>query len=82
MGMHRTFKEITAVVSDATDKDIRRCFKLIVNQLGVKMDLVNPADYVRRFCSQLGLSQRDIKAAEEMAEAAVPRDPVSRCDFP
>ena len=76
--MPRTFKEITAVVSDASDKDIRRCFKLIVDRLGVKMEMVSPVQFVRRFCSHLGLSVRDIKAAEEMTEAAVPPDAATK----
>jgi transcription initiation factor TFIIIB Brf1 subunit/transcription initiation factor TFIIB len=38
--------------------------------------VVAPTHLARRFCSRLGLSQTVAKAAEEMAEAACPRDGV------
>jgi len=75
VGFARTFKEMEVVAADIPIKDIRRCYKLIAAQLKEKMEAVTPADHVRRFCSRLGLTQRDMKAAEEMAEAAVPRNP-------
>ena len=73
VGFPRTFREITAVVSDATTKDISRAFKFIVDKCGERTEYVSPADYVRRFCSHLGLKNADMRAAEEMAEAAVPK---------
>ncbi len=82
------------MVADGSIKDVKRCYRLITKQMDEKMEMVTPADYVRRFCSHLGLTQRDMKAAEEMAEAAVPRNPAaagcahlplpeqSHCHFP
>lgn len=77
VGFPRTFKEMEAVVAEGSIKDIKRCYRLITKQMDEKMEMVTPADYVRRFCSHLGLTQRDMKAAEEMAEAAVPRNPAA-----
>lgn len=79
MGFPRTFKEITAVVSDASHKDISKAFKFIVEKCGEKVDFVGPADFVRRFCSHLGLNNTDMRAAEEMAEAALPKEAANRC---
>lgn len=64
-----------AIIADGSIKDIKRCYRLITKQMDEKIEMVTPADFVRRFCSRLGLNQRDMKAAEEMAEAAVPRNP-------
>jgi len=69
----RTFKEIGAVVSNASKKEIGRCFKDI-KELEQDMGTIHAANYMRRFGSHLGLANKDIQAAEEAAEIACPRD--------
>ncbi|KAK9830270.1 hypothetical protein WJX72_010697 [[Myrmecia] bisecta] len=71
-GNPRTFKEICTVV-DASKVDIGRCYKLIVKELEQTMEAVHVADFMRRFCSHLGLNNTDMRAATEIAEAAMPR---------
>jgi hypothetical protein len=70
----RTFKEIGAVVSNASKKEIGRCFKDIIKELEQDMGTIHAANYMRRFGSHLGLANKDIQAAEEAAEVACPRD--------
>ncbi|KAK9837177.1 hypothetical protein WJX81_008700 [Elliptochloris bilobata] len=70
----RTFKEICAVVSNASKKDIGRCYKFITKELEQDMGTIHAADYMRRFGSRLGLANKDMQAAEEAAHIACPRD--------
>ena len=73
----RTFKEICAVVSDVSKKDIGRCYKFITKELEQAMGTIHAADYMRRFGSRLGLANKEMQAAEEAAHIACPRD--GRC---
>ena len=41
--------------------DIGRAYTAIQRQLDQYVDAIHPADYVRRFCSQLGMSAQDMK---------------------
>lgn len=36
------------------------------------------SDYMRRFCSQLGIKRRDVNACTEVADNAVPREGTTR----
>jgi transcription initiation factor TFIIIB Brf1 subunit/transcription initiation factor TFIIB len=52
-GVPRTFKEICAV-SKISKKEIGRCFKLILKALETSVDIITTADFMSRFCSNLG----------------------------
>eukprot|EP00899_Mesostigma_viride_P025943 jgi/Mesvir1/6533/Mv16795-RA.1 len=68
----RTFKEICAVTKDASKKEIGRCYKFIVAQLEHNMGEFQgfSRDYLRRFCSRLGLSHEVVRACEEVVDRA------------
>jgi hypothetical protein len=78
-GYARTFKEIQAVVADAAQKDIAKCYKFLLTDVKEKVEMITPASLVRRYCSALGLGLREVKAAEEMARTAVPSEDSARC---
>ena len=78
-GYARTFKEIQAVVADAPQKDIAKCYKFLISDVKEKVEMVTPASLVRRFCAVLGLGLKEVKAAEEMARTAVPSEDSARC---
>ena len=46
--------------------DIGRAYTAIQRQLDQYVDAIHPADYVRRFCSQLGMSAQDMKVGATM----------------
>ena len=52
-GVPRTFKEICAI-SNISKKEIGRCFKLILKALETSVDIITTADFMSRFCSNLG----------------------------
>ena len=52
-GVPRTFKEICAV-SKISKKEIGRCFKLILKALETSVDIITTADFMSRFCTNLG----------------------------
>ena len=62
------------MVSNASKKDIGRCYKFITKELEQAMGTIHAADYMRRFGSRLGLANKDMQAAEEAANTACPRD--------
>lgn len=70
--MPRNFKEIVAGSPGCTKVEIGRAFTAMKKVIG-EVASTHPADCVRRFGSSLGLSHRDMKAASDVAEAAVPR---------
>ena len=75
--MAGTFKEILLVAEDTTKKDVARTFKIITQKMGDGSELpptAHVSDYMRRFCSELRLQHKDVKACEEVALAACPRD--------
>lgn len=53
-GVPRTFKEICAI-SKISKKEIGRCFKLTLNALATSVDLITTADFMSRFCANLGI---------------------------
>jgi transcription initiation factor TFIIB len=67
----RTFKEICSVANGASKKEIGRATKFIVKQLkeemGMSMEMgtIHAGDFLRRFCSHLGMSNTAVRAATE-----------------
>jgi transcription initiation factor TFIIB len=67
----RTFKEICSVANGASKKEIGRATKFIVKQLeedmGISMEMgtIHAGDFLRRFCSHLGMGNAEVRAATE-----------------
>ncbi|KAL7299789.1 transcription initiation factor IIB-like [Trichogramma pretiosum] len=72
-GVPRTFKEICAV-SKISKKEIGRCFKLILNTLETKVEVITTGDFMSRFCANLGLPNTVQRAATMIARQATERD--------
>lgn len=53
-GVPRTLKEFT-VISKSSKKEIGHCFKHILKALETSVDLITTADFMSRFCADLGL---------------------------
>eukprot|EP00270_Netrium_digitus_P002461 TRINITY_DN12788_c0_g2_i1.p1 TRINITY_DN12788_c0_g2~~TRINITY_DN12788_c0_g2_i1.p1 ORF type:complete len:286 (-),score=52.71 TRINITY_DN12788_c0_g2_i1:188-1045(-) len=66
----RTFKEIGAVVSTVSKKEIGRATKFIVKQLEADMGMgaIHAGDFMRRFCSHLSMDPQSVKAAIEVVQ--------------
>ncbi|KAG5083373.1 hypothetical protein JHK84_053411 [Glycine max] len=70
----RTVKEICSVANGATKKEIGRAKEYIVKQLGleqgqsVEMGTIHAGDFMRRFCSNLGMTNQAVKAAQEAVQ--------------
>ncbi|KNA18802.1 hypothetical protein SOVF_067480 [Spinacia oleracea] len=83
----RTVKEICSVANGATKKEIGRAKEFIVKQLegemgqSVEMGAIHAGDFLRRFCSHLGMDKQVVKAAQEAVlkseELDVRRSPIS-----
>ncbi|XP_020249546.1 transcription initiation factor IIB-like isoform X2 [Asparagus officinalis] len=84
----RTIKEICSVANGATKKDIGRAKDFIQKQLGLENDpsiqdmcTISAGDFMRRFCSSLGMNNQAVKAAEEVVEKIgeldIRRSPIS-----
>ncbi|KAI4330519.1 hypothetical protein MLD38_028803 [Melastoma candidum] len=83
----RTVKEICSVANGATKKEIGRAKEYIVKQLGlengqsVEMGAIHAADFMRRFCSNVGMNNQAVKAAQESVQKAeefdIRRSPIS-----
>lgn len=65
----RTLKEI-ADASKSPLKEVRLSYSLLVRELGIKLEPVNPKDYVFRFCSRLNLEDSEESKAVEIIERA------------
>uniref|UniRef100_A0A914UMF9 Transcription initiation factor IIB n=2 Tax=Plectus sambesii TaxID=2011161 RepID=A0A914UMF9_9BILA len=75
-GVPRTFKEICAV-SRVSKKEIGRCFKLIIKSLETNLEQITSADFMSRFCANLGLPNQVQAAATRIAKKAVELDLVA-----
>lgn len=65
----RTLEEI-AEVTDVDKKTIARNYRFLIRELGLKLPLVSPRDYVPRFASKLGLSPEvEVKSIEIIDQA-------------
>ncbi|XP_076891108.1 transcription initiation factor IIB-2-like [Bidens hawaiensis] len=83
----RTVKEICSVANGATKKEIGRAKEYIVKQLelemgqSVEMGTIHAGDFMRRFCSNLGMANQTVKAAQESVKKAeefdIRRSPIS-----
>ncbi|XP_048229443.1 transcription initiation factor IIB isoform X1 [Ricinus communis] len=84
----RTVKvEICSVANGATKKEIGRAKEYIVKQLEVElgqsmeMGTIHAGDFLRRFCSHLGMNNQAVKAAQEAVkkseELDIRRSPIS-----
>ncbi|KAL6184877.1 hypothetical protein ACLB2K_046276 [Fragaria x ananassa] len=81
----RTLNEIFSIANGATKKEIGRAKEYIMKQLKLSEKTLQEAqsngDYMRRFCSALGLNNQAIKAAQEAVlksqEFDIRRSPVS-----
>ncbi|KAF9664759.1 hypothetical protein SADUNF_Sadunf16G0051400 [Salix dunnii] len=83
----RTVKEICSVANGATKKEIGRAKEYIVKHLGletgqsVEMGTIHAGDFMRRFCSHLGMSNHAVKAATEAVKTSeqfdIRRSPIS-----
>ncbi|XP_020537406.1 transcription initiation factor IIB-2 isoform X2 [Jatropha curcas] len=83
----RTVKEICSVVNGPTKKEIGRAKEFIVKHLevemghSVEMGTIHAADYLRRFCSNLGMTNQAVKAAQEAVQKSegldIRRSPIS-----
>ncbi|CAO2837296.1 unnamed protein product [Amaranthus hypochondriacus] len=83
----RTVKEICSVANGATKKEIGRAKEFIVKQLegemgqSVEMGTIHAGDFLRRFCSHLGMDKQAVKAAQEAVQTSealdIRRSPIS-----
>ncbi|KAI7992961.1 Transcription initiation factor IIB-2 [Camellia lanceoleosa] len=73
-GKPRTVKEICGVANGATKKEIGRAMEFIVKQLKMEMGesmgmgTIHAGDYLRRFCSNLGMSHEELKCVQETVQ--------------
>ncbi|THG07980.1 transcription initiation factor IIB-2-like [Camellia sinensis] len=67
-----TVKEICSVANGATKKEISQAKEYIVKQLelemgqSVEMGTIHAGDFMRLFCSNLGMNNQAVKAAQEI----------------
>ncbi|CAL9148382.1 transcription initiation factor IIB [Musa acuminata AAA Group] len=83
----RTVKEICSVANGAAKKEIGRAKEFIVKQLEVEMGqsmemgTIHAGDFLRRFCSHLGMTNQAVKAAQEAVQKSeeldIRRSPIS-----
>lgn len=83
----RTVKEICSVANGASKKEIGRAKEFIVKQLeeemgkSMEMGTIHAGDFLRRFCSHLGMGNQSVKAATEAVkkseELDIRRSPIS-----
>ncbi|GAB4851627.1 Transcription initiation factor IIB-2 [Ancistrocladus abbreviatus] len=83
----RTVKEICSIANGATKKEIGRAKEYIVKLLevemgqSVEMGTIHAGDFLRRFCSNLGMNNQAVKAAQEAVQKSdgidIRRNPIS-----
>ncbi|KAL3841274.1 hypothetical protein ACJIZ3_025865 [Penstemon smallii] len=83
----RTLKEISCSAGGATMREISRAKGYIVKQLkfemgeSMEMGTVHARDYLRRFCSNLGMSNIEVRVVQETVKKAgdfdIRRSPIS-----
>ena len=77
----RSLKEIAAV-SRVRKKDIARCYRLLIQELGMKMPIPDPKNYVSKIATKAGIPEKTqveaIKLLDEMEKkgAVVGKDPI------
>ena len=75
-GIPRTLDEI-ATVAEIHKKEIGRTYRLITQELGLKIPLTNPQFYINRFVTSLKLSGETQKKAQEILEQAMAKGLIS-----
>ncbi len=75
-GIPRTLDEISAV-AEIPKKEIGRTYRLITQELGIKVPLTNPQFYITRFVTSLKLSGETQKKAVEILEQAMAKGLIS-----
>lgn len=65
----RTLDEISAHTK-TNRKEIARCYRLLIKELGIKVPLANPIDYIPRMGSLLELSGKTMKTAADIIKMA------------
>ncbi|CAN8284704.1 unnamed protein product [Cochlearia groenlandica] len=83
----RTIKELCSVANGATKKEIGRAKDYIVKTLGletghcVELGAIQAGDFMKRFCSNLGMTSQAVEAAQEAVKKAeeldIRRSPIS-----
>ena len=68
-GIPRTMDEISDSLN-VTKKRVSKCYTVLVNQIGVKPELANPLDYLSKFCSVLGVSEKTKRNAFNIIKQA------------
>jgi transcription initiation factor TFIIB len=66
-GIPRSLEEVAAV-SRVEQKEIGRTYRYISKELGLKMEPVDPKEYVPRFCSELDVSEEVKMKANEIID--------------
>jgi transcription initiation factor TFIIB len=66
-GIPRSLEEVTAV-SRVEQKEIGRTYRYVSKELGLKMEPVDPKEYVPRFCSELQVSEEVKMKANEIID--------------
>jgi len=65
----RTLDEI-AIYTKADRKEVARCYRLLLRELGVRVPIADPIDHVPRIAALLGLSGATMKTAIEILRKA------------
>ena len=65
----RSVDEIYAQMPDTEERDIRICFRVLLDELGVKLPRINVAGLFPRYASVLGISQETTIVAEKLLTA-------------
>ncbi|KAL8123807.1 hypothetical protein AgCh_011708 [Apium graveolens] len=83
----RTVKEICSAANGVTKKEMGRAKEYILKQLelekgeSVEMGTVHAGDFMWRFCSNLGMTDQTVKAAQEAVQKSeefdIRRSPIS-----
>jgi transcription initiation factor TFIIB len=69
-GTPRTIKDI-AITSNTKEKDVARCYRLVVFEFGIKIPVVDPMKCVAKVANKLCLTQKTRHLAVNMMEEAV-----------
>lgn len=56
-GIPRSLDEVSDALN-VTKKKVSRCYRILINQLDLKLELANPLDCLSKFCSLLGVSEK------------------------
>ncbi|CAI8028858.1 Transcription initiation factor IIB [Geodia barretti] len=65
----RTLKDI-GIASNVKRKDITRCYRLLLLELGLKMPVVDPVNCIARIASKTGLSEKTKRDATKILKTA------------